>query len=214
MSALQPRNQGEVALPPRSVAAPGGDIGQALERFMSRVSNVWLPALSWSIGRTGRAGLVGIALLAASALFYVSTHLPVADEVQQLQSDVDAARARAAKTPRIVAVDPLAALRDVPTRTQIPAMLGLLLKQADDAKLSIDTAKYEISTTKAGALVRYKISFPIDGPYPKVRQFIDAALTAMPALAIEDLSITRKSIADEEIEAQLRMTIFAREDGP
>ena len=79
------------------------------------------------------------------------------------------------------------------------------------AQLTIDTAKYEIgATTKSGAVVRYNMAFPIAGPYPKVRQFIDATLKDIPALAIDSVSIARKTIGDDSVEAQVRMTIFAR----
>jgi hypothetical protein len=92
----------------------------------------------------------------------------------------------------------------------MPQVLGILLQQADAAQLSIDTAKYEISTSKSGALIRHRIAFPVEGSYPQVRQFIDATLRALPELAINDLSITRKAIGDPTVEAQIRMTIFTR----
>ena len=57
---------------------------------------------------------------------------------------------------------------------------------------------------------RYQIAFPVTGPYPQIRAFIDNALATMPAVALEDLVLDRKSIADGAIDAQLRMTVFTR----
>jgi hypothetical protein len=198
------------APPMNPVVGAGGDASRIVRRLGAEITNVWLPGLSWRVGRTGRPGLVGLALLGASLVFFFSTHLPVADEVRRLRSDLTEAETRAAESPPPTLSEPARALRNLPARTQMPQVLGTLLKQAEAAQLSIDTAKYEISATKAGALVRYRMSFPIDGPYPNVRRFIDATLIAIPALAIDDLSIARKSIADQAVEAQVRMSIFTR----
>jgi hypothetical protein len=196
--------------PQNQAVRAGGDVPRTVRRLGAQLTNVWLPGLSWWVGRTGRPGLAGLALLGASAVFFFSTHLPVAGEVLRLRSDLTEAEERAARSPPPTLNEPARALRSIPARTEMPQVLGTLLKQADAAQLSIDTAKYEISATKAGALVRYRLSFPIDGPYPNVRRFIDSTLIAIPALAIDDLSIARKSIADQNVEAQVRMSIFTR----
>jgi hypothetical protein len=93
----------------------------------------------------------------------------------------------------------------------MPSLLGVLLKQADAAHLSIDTGKYESSALKSGGVTSYQVSFPVSGPYPQVRQFIDATLTALPTVALSELSLTRKTIGDGSVEAQIRMTLFTRE---
>src|SRR5207249_764857 len=64
-------------------------------RLAARFSNRWLPRVAWTIERTGRAGLAGIALLLAAALFLFSTYLKVAAEVEALRADVAAAQGRA-----------------------------------------------------------------------------------------------------------------------
>lgn len=195
--------------PAPATVSPGRALSRSVYWLSARLSNVWLPQIAWAVGRTGRAGLAGIALLGASGMFYLFTHRPVMHEVAQLRSDLAEARARAAHAPS-ASGEPARAVRDLPARTEMPQVLGVLLEQADHAQLTIDTAKYEIGATKSGAVVRYNMAFPIAGPYPKVRQFIDATLKEIPALAIDSVSITRKTIGDETVEAQVRMTIFAR----
>jgi len=158
-------------------------------------------------------GFTGLALLAASLVFLVSTHLPLAHEIEDLRSQLTVARARTVDGPAPIRDHGTALLRSLPPRTQMPALLGLLLKQADAAHLSIDTGKYETTALKTGGVMTYQISFPVIGPYPQVRQFIDATLTALPAVAMSELSLTRKTIGDGEVEAQLRLTAFTQ-DGP
>src|ERR1700761_4769854 len=171
-----------VGTPPAMAAVRNAGPGRILPILRDRVLNVWMPGLSWAIARTGRPGLAGMALLGASAVFFFSTHGQVTDEVRQLRADLDAARARAAAPPTPDTAESPQSLRNLPARAQMPQVLELLLKQADDAQLSIDTAKYELSTTKAGSLVRYRLSFPVAGPYTNVRQFLDSTLTEIPEL--------------------------------
>src|SRR3989442_10882226 len=56
--------------------------------------------------------------------------------------------------------------------------------------------------------VRIQIAFPVTGPYPQIRAFVDATLATMPAGALSDLVLDRKAIADGNVEAQIRMTLY------
>jgi len=181
-----------------------------LRRFSARLSNEWLPRVVWTVSRTGRPGLVGLALVAASAVFFFSTHLKVLEEVTSLQSELATARSRLASAGPSVAGDVGATVRSLPKRADMPALLGVLLEQANAAHLTIDTGKYELSTSKTDGVIRYKMSFPVTGPYPQVREFIDATLKAMPAVAVSDLSLERKSVGDAVVEAQIRLTVFTK----
>lgn len=181
-----------------------------LRALARRASNEWLPRATWTVARTGRPGLVGLALLVASVVFVASTQLPVANEVATLRSELASARRHQAGAPKAEVSDVARALQNLPQRAEMPALLGVLLKQADEAHLTLDTAKYEASASKSGDIVRYKVAFPVTGPYPQVRRFIDATLAALPAVAISDLSIERKAIADGAVEAQIRLTVFTR----
>jgi len=180
-----------------------------LRRLGLRVRDEWLPGATWMVGRAGRPGLAGIALLAASAVFLVSTQMPVASEVASLREQLASAQRHPAATRAArsaAAVD----LRMLPARDAMPAVLGTLVKLAEDSSLTLDTGKYEASASRSGELVRYRVAFPVTGAYPQVRKFIDATLAALPAVAISDLSIERKTIGDGAVEAQIRLTVFTR----
>jgi hypothetical protein len=188
--------------------SPG--IAQA-QRWLIRASNEWLPRLTWSVQRTGKLGVSGLALLLASLVFLVSTHLPLAHEVEDLRSQLTLAHVQSAAAPATVSDYGTALLRSLPSRVQMPALLGTLLQQADAAHLSLDTGKYESTALKSGGVMTYQISFPVTGPYPQVRQFIDATLTAVPSVALSELSVTRKTIGDGAVEAQIRLTVFTQD---
>ena len=183
-------------------------------RWVALISDRWMPTLLWQVQRTGRLGLSGVALLLATLVFLTSTVLPVSREVGDLRSQLEDAHARRIEPAATAGGDDGAAvLRSLPPRARMPALLGVLLKQAQAAHLSIDTGKYETSALKSGGVVSYQISFPITGPYPQVRQFIDATLAALPTVGMSELSLTRKSIGDGAVEAQIRLVAFTR-DGP
>jgi Tfp pilus assembly protein PilO len=167
---------------------------------------------TWTIGRTGRSGLVGIALLLAAALFLVSTHLRVAAEVEAMRTALATAQVRARTGVAEQVADPAPAARALPARSEMPAMLGQLYEGAARERLAVDTARYEINATRSGGVVRHQISFPVTGPYPRIRAFIDSTLATMPAVALSDLVLERKSIGDGSVEAQIRMTLYTRSD--
>lgn len=183
-----------------------------VRHWLTRASDDWMPRAVWSIQRTGRLGLSGLALLLASALFLVSTYLPLASEIDNLREQAKLASTRPAGGNPVTASDSGAALlRSLPQRAQMPALLGVLVQQAEAAHLSVDTGKYESTALKSGAVMSYKVSFPVIGPYPRVRQFIDATLVALPAAAVTELSLTRKAIGDGTVEAQIQLTVFTRD---
>lgn len=166
---------------------------------------------AWSVKRTGRLGLGGMALLAASLVFFVSTYLQLSNETQTLRTQL-ASLGTLRSVPAKVTVNPeVQLLRSLPSRAAMPSLLGTLLRQADAAHLSIDSGKYEETAMKTGGLVRYRVTFPLNGPYPQIRQFIDALLTAMPTVAVSELSMQRKTIGDGAVEAQIGLTVFTRE---
>ncbi len=200
---------------PGAAARPPATLGRAdapalARRLAVRLRNNWLPRATWTISRTGRPGLVGISLLLAAALFLFSTHLKVAGEVEALRADLVAAQRQAPTAAADKVADPASAMRALPARTEMPAILRQLFNKATQARLAVETAKYEINATSSSGVVRYQIAFPVTGPYSQIRAFIDATLATMPAVALTELVLERKSIADGNVEAQIRMTVYTR----
>jgi hypothetical protein len=179
-------------------------------RLATRLGSQWLPRAGWTISRTGRPGLIGLALLLGTMVFLVSTHLQVATEVRGLRSDLVVAQLWAGTSAPEQIVDPAPSMRALPTRADMPAILHDLYAQAARARLSVDTAKYEVSAMRSSGVIRHQIAFPVRGSYPQIRDFIDETLAAMPAVALADLLLERKSIGDATVEAQIRLNVYTR----
>ena len=76
----------------------------------------------------------------------------------------------------------------------------------------LEQGRYELTPLHSGHLARYRMSFPIKGSYPDIRRFIDATLSTIPAAALEGLRIERKNVGDAGVSADLRFSIFVRNE--
>ena len=193
---------------PPAPLAPGSAPGPAVRPLGERLRNELLPRAAWRIKRTGRPGLFGLALLLACAIFFLSTHLPVAGEVEALRAQVEAAQQQAPIGAADRLAEAVAPTRVLPARTDMPELLRQIFAKSAQAGLKTDSGKYEVATVKGSSVVRYQITFPVTGTYPQVRAFIDTLLATMPAVALTELIVDRKSIEDAIVEAQLRLTVF------
>lgn len=203
---------GAAARPPAALARAEAPV--LARRLAARLGNEWPARVAWTVGRTGRPGLVGIALLLAAAVFLLSTHLQVVAQVEALRAELATAQTQARQVATEKVVVPRTAARALPARTEMPALLRQLFGEATRARLAIDTGKYEVKSTARGGVVRHQLAFPVIGPYPQIRSFLDATLATMPAVAVGDLTLERKSIADGVVEAQIRMIVYTDATGP
>jgi hypothetical protein len=166
------------------------------------------PQLQYQIIRIGPAGQVGLAALCAAVVVAASVLLPARNAIETLTADIaQAQRPHAAPTademvPRFIA--------SLPTREQIPKVIGQVFQQAQQAGVPLDTGHYAFSAAKAGSLGRYDLEFPVKAGYPNVRDFIDRTLTAIPSAGLGGLHVERKTVADTVVNADIRFVIFVR----
>jgi hypothetical protein len=96
----------------------------------------------------------------------------------------------------------------LPTREQIPAVMGVMLQQAQQSGIALDTGHYSYSPPKGGGVGRYEIEFPVKGEYTSVREFINRTLTAVPSAGLDKLRIERKLVGDSVVSADVRFVVF------
>ena len=80
---------------------------------------------------------------------------------------------------------------------------------ARSAKLELLQGEYRLEKPPFG-IVFYRITLPIRGTYPQIRQFVAATLKSMPIASLDALRFERKKAGDSQLEAQLRLTIYFR----
>lgn len=100
----------------------------------------------------------------------------------------------------------------LPSRLDLPQRVNDLSAVADSLGLVLAKADYRAQVDLAGGLVRYRMAMPLRGPSAKVLSFVQRALDADQALALEGIQIKRDSPASDIVDADLRWVLFARAD--
>ena len=98
----------------------------------------------------------------------------------------------------------------LPTRAQIPALMGVVLVQATDAGIVLEQGKYTFSPATSSRLARYTFEFPVKSDYGNIRNFINKSLAAVPALGLDKLHVERKNVGDTLVSADVGFVIYLR----
>lgn len=167
-----------------------------------------VPQLQYQIARLGIAGQAGLVAFVAAAALAVATLVPAHRAVLSLQSEWASAQHPHA-TPNIVETVPHL-VASLPTRAEIPAVIGQIYAQAQSAGVSIDKGRYAYVPAKAGAIGRYEVEFPVSAAYPAIRTFINGTLTAVPAASLEKLRFERKAVGEQAVNADIGFVVFVR----
>jgi hypothetical protein len=193
----------QVPMPPP--ALPTAAVQQQLKRVLTQA----LPLVRYRLMRLGPSGLVGLALIVAAAGAVPALLLPMRQAVRELHTEL--AGSAHARTPlREPATAGTQFLNSLPTRHQVPAVLGTLVEQAAAAGVVLDQGRYSYMAPTANRLARYSLDFPVKGDYANLRGFIDRALKAVPALGLDKLRVERKNVGDMAISAEVGFVLYLR----
>jgi hypothetical protein len=92
----------------------------------------------------------------------------------------------------------------------IPVVVQDLLSLAQDQGLVLQRGEYRPQIDRAGGFLRYRMSLPVKGPALAIQGFMQAALRAHPALALETIQFKRERIESTEIEARIQWVLLTR----
>jgi hypothetical protein len=194
------------APPPAALPAASRTALQArAERMLVRA----VPQVKYQLMRVGPAGLTGIGVLLAAAVAAIALLLPAHQSVLALRDELTKA-GHAMPTTAKPQQSPQQFAASLPTREQIPAILGLVLAQATDAGVDLPQGRYTFSPATSNRLARYTFEFPVKGDYGKIRSFINKSLAAIPALGLDKLHVERKNVGDTAVIADVGFVIYLR----
>jgi hypothetical protein len=169
---------------------------------------------SW-LRRLGAAGVLGIGVLIACAAFWASALKPAQEELAAQRLALERLRARAPYQP-VAAGGKAEELRRFynlfPPVAELTAEVERLHRLARRARLELAQGEYRLERRNAG-LWSYRVTLPVRGTYPQVRDFISAVLKDMPIASIEALRFERKKAAETLLDAQVRITLHVRPSG-
>jgi hypothetical protein len=165
----------------------------------------------YRIGRVGPAGVAGLLATTAAVIIgvvgLVSIHNAtdsLAAQITQLQQHPNAAARIEDGLGKVITT--------LPTRDQMPEVIGQMLRQAGLAGVTLNTGHYAYSPPKTGRIGRYELEFPLKAEYPNVRDFINRTLNAVPSAGLDKLRIERKAVGDALVNADVRFVVFVRSE--
>lgn len=192
-------------------------------------------AVRFVLRRVGLLGWVGL-MLSISSIAYAVIIAP------QQRAELDAAteetsrlqqRRMALEKKSKVSTDskvPAKAAIELPKVRTTPELLLNLEKVAQNNQLQLNRISYTYSeraktipatqpagkqapqTPQRAPLVEVRMTVPVSGKYTSIRAFVAQVLENRPTLALDSMSLTRESIGQTDLQAQLRFTSFMRPD--
>jgi len=197
-------------------AATGGEASPRsglLARGRHAAADAWFDLrrmLGWS-------GLAGIAFLLAAFAVWFAWVRASDESLGRLRHDLRVLQEQARHAPPVAHVATAdeqlrTFLAHFPPRQQIGAALDEFSRLAGQNQLALPSGDYKLSESKNLRLLRYEIHFPVRGSYAQVYSLIAASLNAMPNLALDEIAIKRDSRLANEVEAQLRFSLYLRQD--
>jgi Tfp pilus assembly protein PilO len=170
--------------------------------------NAWLR-------RLGAPGVLGAGVLLACAGFWLSALQPLQAELDAQRLALERLRARSPLQP-VSAGGREEELRRFhslfPSTASLTDELERLHRLARRAGLDLAQGEYRLERRAAG-LWSYRVSLPVRGSYPQLRDFVAAVLKDMPVASIDALRFERKKALDSELDAQIRLTVHVRPAG-
>ena len=158
----------------------------------------------------GHAGIIGLALIAASVAFVFGGLEPLRDEVREMQSRQQRL-IRAAQRPVIMTAEEKQAMHKelhLPTAAEALPQVMRLSDLAEKQGLKLRQGDYRLHRDRDAGVSAYQMHYPVNGSYAALREFINKSLEEFPALALEEVLIRRNTIGATDVEARLRFTLY------
>jgi hypothetical protein len=158
----------------------------------------------------GLAGVLGVGVLLFCVPFYFSALVPAQAEVKRRDA---AAAARLPAQPLQRGDDWSADLERFYSRfprvERLPSELDALYAHAKVSKVQLLQGEYRMES-RGASLAAYRVTLPVRGSYPQLRQFVGRVLKDMPTTSLDAVRFERRKAADAQLEAQVRLTIYLR----
>jgi len=171
--------------------------------------------LNAALRRLGAAGVLGIGVLLGCAGFYLSTLAPLIEEIPAQKAALERLQSRTLYQPASAGgrAEELQRFHNLfPPAERLTDEVARLHRLGRAAGLDLAQGEYRLER-RASGLWAYRVTLPVRGSYPQLRDFLGALLKDMPIASIEGLRFERKRAADTQLEAQVRVTVHLRPAG-
>lgn len=161
----------------------------------------------------GWPGGIGIALVSAAFILFVTLTLPVRDDTISLNDEIRKMEPLLRQPPSTTTTAEVRQQLEsffgtLPQHDEINAALNLLHDLAAKHHLSLKNSEYRPAQNKADGIRRLRITVKTEGSYADLRCFLREIPQVLPALAIEQLTLTRQNISDVRLETVVEFTLY------
>lgn len=93
---------------------------------------------------------------------------------------------------------------------KIEDYLAALFAAADKAGIKLHQGTYRLDKSCAGQYWCYYIELPVTGGFDDIRRFIVQFLLALPFSALENITVSRATVAQSTVDGSLRFVLFLK----
>ncbi len=177
-------------------------------------AQAWRLRAVYALRRLGLPGALGALCLLALLAFVLLEVRPAAQRLAGFADRMSALQRRAAEqtapdgVPQTPDQQLLAFYDDFPATAEIADVLAGVHGIAQAQQLSLDLGEYAVEKTPGARLDRVRITLPVKGGYPQLRQLVFEALRLHPSLALESLSLRRDKVSDEVLDGRIVFRLY------
>jgi len=163
----------------------------------------------------GLPGIIGITLAVLAMTLALSGLIPAQRElerdreqsaqVQEHLKRVQSGLERKLETP----ADQLRAFYGMfPPQLAAAESLQKIYDVAEKNQIQLPRGEYSLTVDTKADLTQYRMTLPVTGSYEQVRAFIAGCLQTVPTLALDDVDFQRQAVAEGQVQAKIRMTLY------
>ena len=165
--------------------------------------------------RAGWPGILGLAILLGSPIFYATTVMPMQNQIAslktaqlQLRRDIAQTRRGEAKPAPTGEMQLKAFYGQFPSLNRSDEWVAKIYAAAERQHIVLASGAYRLTGAETGNIQRYQITLPIKGSHVQIRRFLSDLLTEVPALSLDDISFKRETIDLSTVNAVIKLTLF------
>ena len=166
----------------------------------------------------GWPGMAGIGVLTACAAFYLSTILQAEKQLASLHHRVltvqdqlkhgDQGSHSSQRTPE----EQLAKFYSLfPQHDDLPQRMEKIFSSAQSHGIGLEQGEYKVTRESEGGLVRFQMTFPVKGDYPRIRKYLSSLMTDIPTLALQQVQFKREKVGDATVDADIKLVLYLLE---
>lgn len=91
-------------------------------------------------------------------------------------------------------------------------IIKTIFAQGKETGLKLSNGEYQFNCEASGSYCTLRLTLPVKGSYPQVRNFARDILEKIPSAAIEEISFRRDGIKMATVDAQIKFAIYMKAD--